>query len=563
MGFFLFESHPYFTNFRKNSMNMKQDFRISMIFFWVFVLSSMHGNSQVPQIKWHFDVKAPSFGQAAYGDIDKDGKPEIVFSTYMNDGEIYALNAEDGSLLWHYKTGDCNDAAPVIYDVDGDGNLEVILASSCIPRTYCFDGATGAVKWEAPTGGTDSPPSIGDVDNDGKPEILHGEFNGAVICINGEDGSIAWEKVIDTDASIQTSAAILDVDGNDQLDFVVASWSFTGSNHIWAFRGDNRQQIWKSDLPRDVIYHGCSFGDIDGDGKPELAFGCYDDTVRMLNAEDGSLKWNFGMGAYNYVGAPVVMADADNDGLYELLAVGWYKMKAISSTGSEKWSYNIPDYATCFRGPALSDIDNDGMLELVFGTSEGKVIALEGESGSEKWVLDLAADYGDTLDIDHAPVIGDFDGDGKLEGFVVGGHTRYPNIAYDYGRVYCFSLGDGTGPGWTMFQHDIVRSSRLPLDWYSGIPKHDPEKEITVNVAPNPFRDDLRIRVELKTPCPLEIDLLDLSGRLIRVLKNIVFHKGDIVYDCDFTKDDLAPGTYLLRIRSLSTSQIVKVVKIF
>jgi len=541
---------------------MKQDFRISMIFFWMFVLSSLHGNSQVPQIKWHFDVKAPSYGQAAYGDIDNDGKPEIVFSTYMNDGEIYALNAEDGSLLWHYKTGDCNDAAPVIYDVDGDGNLEVILASSCITKTYCFDGATGAVKWETPTGGTDSPPSIGDIDNDGKPEILHGEFNGSVICINGEDGSIAWEKVIDADASIQTSAAILDVDGDGQLDFVVASWSYTGSNHIWAFRGDNQQQIWVSSLPTDVIYHGASFGDIDGDGKPELALGCYDDTVRVLNAEDGSLKWKFGMGDYNYVGAPVVMADVDNDDLYELIAVGWYKMKAISSTGSEKWNYNIPDYATSFRGPALSDIDNDGILELVFGTSEGKVIALEGESGSEKWVLDLAADYGDTLDIDHAPVIGDFDGDGKLDGFVVGGHTRYPNIANDYGRAYCFSLGDGTTPPWTMFQHDIVRSSCLPTDWHVGIQDHGKTHDLVVNVAPNPFHDNLRVRVSLSCPGPIHIDLCDLSGRIIREFARKDLHTGDFVYDLNFLPGEPVPGTYLLKVRSGVYSEVRKVVRL-
>jgi len=541
---------------------MNQHFRISMLIVWLFVVSMPNANCQAPQIKWHFDVKAPSFGQAAYDDLDNDGKTEIVFSTYMNDGEIYALNAENGSLLWHYRTGDCNDAAPVIYDVDGDGKLEVILASSCISKTYCFDGATGAVRWEAPTGGTDSPPSIGDVDNDGKPEILHGEFNGAVICINGEDGSVAWEKLIDASASIQTSAAILDVDGNGQLDFVVANWSFTGSNHIWAFRGDDRQEIWRNDLPGDVIYHGCSFGDIDGDSKPELAFGCYDYNIYVLNAEDGSKKWQFYMGNYNYVGGPVIMGDVDNDDQYELLAAGWYKMKAIRSTGSEAWNYNIPDYASCFRGTALSDIDGDGILEMVFGTSEGKVVALEGESGIKKWILDLAAEYGDTLDIDHAPVIGDFDGDGKLEGFVVGGFTDYPNISSDYGRAYCFSLGDGTIPAWKMFQHDIVRSSCLPFDWHVGI--QDPGKvaRLVVDAAPNPFHDNLRVRVSLAIPAPVYIDLYDLSGRFIRELARSDLHTGDAVYEFCFHPNEPAPGIYFLVVRSGTHTLTRKVVRL-
>jgi outer membrane protein assembly factor BamB len=516
-------------------------------------------SGQTPQIKWHFDVSAPAFGQAAMGDIDNDGKQEIVFSTYMNDGKCYALNAEDGSLLWEFSTGSCNDAAPLIYDVDQDGNLEVILASSCITETYCLDGVTGGVKWQAPTGGTDSPPVVGDVDNDGKPEVLHGEFNGSVICINGEDGSIRWEKLIDPNSSIQTSPSLLDVDGNGQLDFVVASWGFSNNFWIKAYRGDNQQLLWQNNDPTDDIYHGGSFADIDGDGKPELAFGCYDDHVYVVNAEDGSSKWSFDMGAYCYVGGPVVMADINNDDQYELLAAGWYKMKAISDSGSQIWNYNIPDYASCFRGPALSDINSDGKLELVFGTSEGKVIALRGTTGAQLWTLDLAADYGDTLDIDHAPVIGDFDGDGQLDGFVVGGFTAYPNIANDYGRAYAFTLGTGHGPEWKMFQHDSVRSGRVPLDWMVGIAEPAKRNNLILNPGPNPFRDELRLRVELKNPGPLRIELLDLPGRLISVLEDVPGHYGDKVYS--WSLPDLPQGVYLLSVMAGVDRKTVKIIK--
>ena len=52
-----------------------------------------------PQILWWHDLNAPSFGGAAVGDIDQDGRPEIVFGTYFNDERICALNGEDGSAL--------------------------------------------------------------------------------------------------------------------------------------------------------------------------------------------------------------------------------------------------------------------------------------------------------------------------------------------------------------------------------------------------------------------------------------------------------------------------------
>jgi outer membrane protein assembly factor BamB len=525
---------------------------------------SLASNSQTPTIKWHYDLKAPSFGQAAMADIDNDGKPEIVFSTYMGDGNVYALNAEDGSLCWKYYIGSCSDAAPLIYDVDGDGNPEVIVASSCLPYTYCFNGVNGSVKWKTPTGGTDSPPTVGDVDNDGKPEILHGEFNGKVLCLNGEDGSKKWEKVVDPNASIQTSPALLDVNNDGQLDFVVATWGGSWPDYysnVYAFRGDTRVKIWESDTLSDDIYHGAAFGDIDGDGKPELVFGCYNDTVYVFNAEDGSVKWEFAMSPYCYVAAPAVIADVNWDNKYEIIASGWYEMKAISDTGTEVWNYDIPGYASCFRGPALSDINHDGFLDLVFGTSDGMVIGLNGYDGSEIWTLDLAAEYGDTLDIDHAPVIGDFDGDGKLEGFVVGGFTAYPDTINSYGRAYAFSLGDGTGPEWKMFQHDSVRSNCVPLNWYEGIPKHlnNPD-DLKVSVSPNPFREVLKINISLKTRGPLTIELFDLSGNLITTIRKVKSFHGSANIDWNCKDLVLPAGMYFLKVSSTGISRQVKVI---
>lgn len=86
-----------------------------------------------------------SFGQSAAGDIDNDGKLEVVFGCYRNDSSVYALNAEDGTLLWRQNTrnpfgGGCNDVAIALYDIDGDDSLEVIVPSSCNANTFCFRG---------------------------------------------------------------------------------------------------------------------------------------------------------------------------------------------------------------------------------------------------------------------------------------------------------------------------------------------------------------------------------------------------------------------------------------
>ena len=247
-----------------------------------------------PRELWHFDTRDASFGQTAAGDIDGDGRLELVFGCYRNDSSIYALNAEDGSLLWKFNArapgGDgCNDAAPLLVDANDDGRLDVIVASSCNPLTYCFDGATGAVMWAAPSRGSDSPPSAADIDGDGRLEILHGEFGGYVLCLNAEDGSVAWELPVDTRSWIQTAPTLLDADADGALDLVVATWTLDTAdpNTIRAYRCSDRAPLWSRPLAK-VAYHGTAVSDLDGDGRPELAIGDYSGTLTVLNAEDGS-----------------------------------------------------------------------------------------------------------------------------------------------------------------------------------------------------------------------------------------------------------------------------------
>jgi outer membrane protein assembly factor BamB len=463
-----------------------------------------------------------SFGNAASADVDGDGLPEIAFSTYRNDSTLHVLNAEDGSLLWKHNTGGCNDVAPLIYDVDQDGALEIVLPSSCVAKTFCFDALTGALEWQTITHGSDSPPTVADVDNDGKPEILHGEFNGYVICINGENGSTAWEITVDPNSWIQTAPAILDLDGNGQLDFVVANWSF-GTNHkIFAFRGDNHAPLWESDLPGDVMYHGASFADIDKDNKPEVAIGSYDGTMYVLNGEDGSLCFSYTVGPNYYVGAPTSIGDLNNDGYYEVVCIGYYKVCALNHTGNLFWSYNLPGYAQSFRGAALVDVNDDGYLDAVLGTDSGELLALNGNTGTLLWSVDLAAHYGQSFEIDHGPVVTDFDLDGDLDVFVVGGHAEYPNIQYNYGRAYAVDIGSAGGPSWPMFRRDEVRSACVCDTTWVGAEEPMVEGGDLL-LTPNPARGQVHVRL----PGPvgqdaIAVEIMSPDGRKVYAEKPAV-----------------------------------------
>jgi len=515
---------------------------------------TLMANAQTPSIKWWYNTNDFSAGQSAAKDFDGDGKFEITFGCYRNDSSIYALNAENGSLLWKYNASamgshGCNDVAPTIYDVDNDGKQEVIVPGSCNPKTFCFNGADGSVKWSCNTRGSDSPPTIADLDNDGKPEILHGEFGGWVICINAEDGTIAWEIKVDTNSWIQTAPTIVDLDNNGVLDFVVATWNFNYKDSIFAFRGDNQTRLWAYPV-HDHIYHGTAVSDLDNDGKPELVVGSYNDTLYCLNGENGTTNWKYN--ASGAVTGPASIGDLDHDGSCDIVFGAGYQITALSNKGILKWSFPIPNGGYTFRGAALSDINNDAYLDVLFGTyNTGILYALNGNNGSLIWDLNLNSHYGNALfGLNHAPLVADFDNDDILDVFVVGGYGVYPPTPANFGRAYMISVGKGNGPDWLMFQNDIRRQSSLCA--YSTTKIEETESLQNVKVFPNPTMNEINLTLD------------KISTSHIQIINAI----GEIIYEANTsgeTKIDVsnfAKGIYVVQIfNEKNNLQLCKFIK--
>jgi hypothetical protein len=149
-----------------------------------------------------------AFASPALADIDKDGLPEVIVNTM--DGYVHALNATasevsgwpvlvttpagPGSVV-HFST----IASPVVADVTGDGNQEVILPSNWELVTWnkngtqltrnSFPPAAGA--WDLSTNFTvGGAAAVGDIDGDNKLEVVVGGAANS----NGSTGAIyAWD----------------------------------------------------------------------------------------------------------------------------------------------------------------------------------------------------------------------------------------------------------------------------------------------------------------------------------------------------------------------------------
>lgn len=505
---------------------------VGLALFFCSVLSA-----QTPNLLWTFDTQDNAFGQTALADVNGDGKPEAFFGCYRNDGMLYALNSS-GSLRWSFDASGfaegCNDTAPLLADVDGDGILDVVLASSCNPTTFCFDANTGQLKWSTPTRGSDSPPTLGDVDGDGMPELLHGQFGGYLLCINPQNGAVKWEIAVDVNSWVQTAPTLVDLNADGRLDIVLATWNFSDSSRVYAYDGVSRQQMWSMPMD-DYVYHGTAVTDLDADGAPDLVLGDYSGRVWALKGSTGAVLWTFD--AVGYVGSPVSVGDLNGDGNCELVFGGGFRMYALNTQGQQLWAYTMPGYGSSFRGAALTDVSNDGRLDVLFGTTGGHFVGLNGNTGQELFVVDLEALYGDTMEVGAAPVLGDFNGDGRRDALIVAGHTKYPNFQSNYGRAFAFDLGPGQGPEWAMFQYDERRTGSVCSDSWMG---QELLPEFSGRVFPNPATE--QIHVELESGMPgAEFTLQDGLGRVWK--SGRVEQEGQTIQ-----VEELPAGVYFLKV---------------
>lgn len=113
----------------------------------------------------------------AVADLDGDGKKEILFPAY--DGVLYAVHP-DGTLFWEFSFADLGTrfaTEPVVADLNNDGVPEILFA------TYETEVEKGAlvvlshlgaerVKVSLPGRGAMAAPTLADLDGDGELEVI-------------------------------------------------------------------------------------------------------------------------------------------------------------------------------------------------------------------------------------------------------------------------------------------------------------------------------------------------------------------------------------------------------
>ncbi len=293
----------------------------------------------------------------AIADIDGDGKPDLVVTNYnsntvsvfrnlSNSGNI---NSSSFDIKVDFTTG-TNPSSIAITDLNGDGKPDLVVANyndntiSVLQNTSSIgsiDNGSFAGKIDLNSGLLPYSVAIADIDGDGKPDLIvaNGRSNTIAVFRNaGISGSITSSsfnaKVDFATSQLPYSVAIGDVDGDGKLDLAVANES---NNTVSVFRNtssigniSSNSFAAKVDLMSDYLPFSVAIADIDGDGKPDIVVANEDSanvTVFRNQSISGDITpTSFAKKvAFKSGNGPysVAIADIDGDGKPDLVVVNY------------------------------------------------------------------------------------------------------------------------------------------------------------------------------------------------------------------------------------------------
>ena len=320
---------------------------------------------------WRAQAENPIPSSPALADLDGDGKLEAIIGT--NDKALWCVNGS-GDVRWTAPLeGEVGDSGATACDLNGDGTPEVLVGAESI--VYCFD-VQGKERWrytmvplrdqkETPT--IKAPLACGDVDGDGKPNIVLGASDGSVRCLDA-DGREFW-RVMETNEPCVSGPVIGDLDGDGSTEVLVALDART----LYCLRGIDGQELWRFPA-KGRIFTNIALGDINNDGKAEVLFGDYRERLYCLS-HDGRLVWQWN--AFGKMKAAPVLADVDGDKRVEILTgdgQGWFT--CLDNAGKIKWRFTTENDEEILESAAVADLDGDGKLEVVFGCKQGDIECL-------------------------------------------------------------------------------------------------------------------------------------------------------------------------------------------
>jgi uncharacterized protein YjdB len=325
-----------------------------------------------------------------YGDIDGDGKTDIITNNY-NAGtvDVYRNTSTSGSVSFAAPVTIAsltNPQEPSVGDIDGDGKLDVVVIGSATStmNAYRNTSTVGSISFaSAVTSGTPinaRSSYVRDIDGDGKADVVTIESGTmSVFRSTSAVGSLSFAARVDfaTVAGFNENVSAGDIDGDGRADILAARQGGSPGVSVWRNTSTPgsvtmaaRQDL--TTVAGTIFYVGMA--DIDGDGKQDIVsanqtgtgFSVFQNTSTVGTISVGT-RSDFTAGL---TGSTFSIGDFDGDSKPDV-AVTSTTMNNVSvfrntsTSGSFTFAPRI-DFAAGSQtnGIVATDIDGDGKVDM-------------------------------------------------------------------------------------------------------------------------------------------------------------------------------------------------------
>ncbi|MEM1182553.1 MAG: FG-GAP-like repeat-containing protein [Acidobacteriota bacterium] len=292
---------------------------------------------------WTDHVIASSLGipyGTALGDVDHDGDMDVVVAAFGANSVLWIENAdatEGGTWVSHTVDSDLNGAIYVhLADLDRDGDLDILAAGQDADALWWYE-------------------------NDGSPS----------------DGGWTERLLMDSELDRPLGVASGDIDGDGDLDVVVAAAGFPSAIHWLENDGSPVDDGWTERTLASGFggATGVRFCDLDRDGDLDLVASAQDDDELSWFENDGSPtdgEWPKHI-IVNDFGAPRYFdcLDMDGDGDLDVTAAGFDEdriLVLVNDGSPDDGGWLVDTLLGNINSPvqaAFADLDNDGQVDVV------------------------------------------------------------------------------------------------------------------------------------------------------------------------------------------------------
>ena len=240
-----------------------------------------------------YNIDLGSFDNPLYikgGDMDIDGKPDLLvaeLSSFVNPLKIYRNTSPGGAFSFalgqtigstgNFSLGDLdNDGKPEIAIANNNFHNIAILRNLSIPGSMTF---ASPINFQTADGAQDV--SISDLDNDGRPDLTVSGYNGSKVSVlrnTSSPGYVSFAEKIDFSTGGNTVAcASGDIDGDGKNDIVTLNYINSTTSSFSYFRNFSSPGNLSFSAKTDISLPGAAIGgrgiwlaDYDNDSKPDV-----------------------------------------------------------------------------------------------------------------------------------------------------------------------------------------------------------------------------------------------------------------------------------------------------